>query len=187
MVNLVSRNTEGKAGKCRRLGGLGIGIAMLAVIPMVALITTEAPAAAKGSHVHTVSADAYVIETSPSSTSISLNGTTRTTVLQSPPLPAGNYLVSGSATGVIPASTDTNDYAACYLDKSTTSASTPSRGSWGWNGDFSVHPQEVFLHVASGTRIALYCFENQSGASASIGSAVLEVTRYGTISVTESG
>jgi hypothetical protein len=164
---------------------LGIGIMMLAGTSTVALITTQAPAAAKGT-VHTVSADAYVTETSPGSTSISLNSTSRVTILRSPPLPAGNYFASANALGFIATSTDTNDYTSCFIDKSPFPGTEHVHAAWGWNGVFSLHPEEVFLHVASGTRLALYCFSNEPSADADIGSAVLEVTRYGTISLTQS-
>jgi len=139
----------------------------------VVLLTTRGAA----SKTKIVNAAAYFEATASGSTYQIPNSATM--LVETPPLPAGDYLAHAAVSGQIPPSTDTSDYIDCFIN---TLDKNDGRYAWGYNGDMTLAPSDAFMNVRADSRLKLYCFEGESGGNAVVYYGDLSVIRYSSIS-----
>ena len=142
------------------------------------------PAVAAKKIVH---ADAYFLSTK--GQKASLDDVSTLLILETPPLPAGNYLTSASVAAFAPVVLtnglpDANNYVDCYINAVPNKTSTfTNHYAFGYAGEFTLPVEDVFLHVKAGTQLGLYCYENVAKSNAAVDRASLEAVPYGSISV----
>ena len=125
-----------------------------------------------------VNAPAY-FEATPSGASYQLPNSGTTMLLETPPLPGGDYLAQASLAGFVPTSSDTDDYVDCFIN---TLEKNDGHYAWGYDGDLSLDISDAFTNVHAGQRLQLWCFQNENAAGGEIYYGTLSVTRYSSIS-----
>lgn len=169
--------------KQSRVLGLALGSSVLALVA-TALLLAVIPASATAKSKHAVHYGVYY-ESTTAKKSDSLDGVSNLLVLSTPSLPAGNYLATASTVDFTPEVLSSNntaeltDYVDCYLAKLPNRTSTfDGNRSVGYGGYFTISVTDAFTKTPNGTRIGLYCYENERTQGADVDWASLEVTPY---------
>jgi hypothetical protein len=167
----------------RWAGGLLLSGALIAVMSFLA-IGTGAGAGASARHHKSYPHFDWYYESTPKGATYSLNGTTLLQVLETPPLPAGNYGVTGIMTGSIGSTTTLNDEVACYTNLLPNKTSTyDGHYAWGEALSMTLTVVDAFKNVPAGSRIGLFCYEQTPNTDGEVSTASLSVTNYPTMSV----
>jgi len=177
MNRLLSlRSLNRSKGRAFRISALVAGLAVTTSV-ILAGAWSFSPHVGAASKTKIVNAAAYFEATASGSTYQIPNSATM--LVETPPLPAGDYLAHAAVSGQIPPSTDTSDYIDCFIN---TLDKNDGRYAWGYNGDMTLAPSDAFMNVRADSRLKLYCFEGESGGNAVVYYGDLSVIRYSSIS-----